>query len=48
MESCPFVATWMDLKGIMLDGKTQDGEKQVQYGFTYIWDLKNKIKRETD
>ena len=40
-EILPFVTTWMDLGGIMLN-EMSDRERQILYDFTYMWNLKNK------
>ena len=41
----------MDLEHVMLN-EMSDRERQISYGFTYVWNLKNKIneqnKMETD
>ena len=34
----------MDLEGIVLGGISE--ETQMQYDFTYMWNLKNKIKNK--
>ena len=39
-EILPFVRTWIDLQGIMLD--EMDQRKTNTYNFTYMWNLKNK------
>ena len=39
----PFVATWMDLEGIMLSEMHQI-EKEIQGGLIYMWNLKYAIK----
>ena len=36
----PFVATWIDLEGIMLSEISQTEKRQTLY-ITYIWNLKN-------
>ena len=41
-EILPFVATWIDLEGIM-----SDREKQIVYDFTYRHNLKNKTENKT-
>ena len=41
-EILPFVATWMDLEGIMLSEiNKSDRERQILYNITYMWNLKN-------
>ena len=35
----------MDLEGIRLSEINQ-GKKQIPYDFTYMWNLKNKIKNK--
>ena len=37
-----FIATWMDLEGMMLNEISQ-AERQRPCGYTYMWNLKNKI-----
>ena len=41
----------MDLEHVMLN-EVSDRERQISYGFTYVWNLKNKLneqnKMETD
>ena len=37
----PFGTTWMDLEGIMLN-KMSGRERQIQYGFIYVWNLETK------
>ena len=39
-EILPFADTWMDLENIMLSGLS-DRERQILYGITYMWNLKN-------
>ena len=39
MKKMPFVATWMNLEGIMLS-EMSDREWQILYDITYIWNLK--------
>ena len=41
-----FVATWMDLEGIML---SEISQREILYDITYIWDLKitNKLVNKT-
>ena len=47
-EILPFVTAWMDLEGIKLSEVSQS-EKDKYHVFTYMWSLKNNIKkRETD
>ena len=50
----PFVATWMDLKIIILSEVRQTKERQISYNITYKWNLKKdtneltyKIERES-
>ena len=42
-EILPFVVTWMDLEGIVLEWNKLDREKQILYKITYMWNLKNTI-----
>ena len=39
-EIWPFVATWMELEGIMLSEISQ-AEKDIPYVFTHMWILRN-------
>ena len=39
------VTTWMDLEHIMLNEMSDRG-RQISYGFTYVWNLKNKINEQ--
>ena len=39
----PFVATWMDLEGIMLS-EIHQTEKEIQGDLIYMWNLKYSIK----
>ena len=39
----PFVTTWMDLEGIMLN--KLDREKQIPNDFTYMWNLNKQNKQ---
>ena len=41
----PFAAMWMDLEIIILSEESQT-ERQISYDITYMWNLKNKKKRE--
>ena len=43
-EIIPFATAWMDLQGIKLS-EMSDRERQMPYDFTYIWNLKNKTKK---
>ena len=36
----PFAATWMDLEIIILS-EVNHRKRQISYGITYIWNLKN-------
>ena len=45
-KSLPFVATWMDLEGIMLSEISQT-EKKTPHDFTYMWNLENKTNEHT-
>ena len=36
-----FVATWMDLKIVLLSEVSQTEKRQISYDFSYMWDLKN-------
>ena len=36
-----FVVRWMDLESVIQSGKSE-GEKQIPYANTYIWNLKRK------
>ena len=51
-EILPFVSTWMSLEGVMLSEINHAEKKKISYGFTYMWNLKNKTnklnKTETD
>ena len=40
-EILPFVATWMELEGIMLSEIKSIGERQIPYVFTHIWISRN-------
>ena len=40
-EILPFAATWMDLEGTMASKIKSDRERQIPYGITYMWNLKN-------
>ena len=42
-EILPFVATWMDLEGIMLS-EIHQTEKEIQGDLIYMWNLKYSIK----
>ena len=46
-EIQPFVTTWMDLEGIMLR-EVSDREGQIPQDLIYMWDLKNKIKPDSE
>ena len=37
----------MDPKGIMLCEITSDRERQILYDFTHIWNLKDKINKQS-
>ena len=41
-----FATTWMDLECIMLS-EMSDRERQMVYGFTYMWNLKSKRNEQT-
>ena len=43
-EILSFTTTWMDLDGIMLSEISQR-ERQIQYVFTYMWNLKIQNKQ---
>ena len=43
-EILSFVTTWVGLEGIMLSEISQR-QRQIPYGFTHMWDLKNKQNR---
>ena len=49
-EILPFVTTWVDREGLSAKWNKSDGERQIQYDFTYMWNLKKKMnkKPETD
>ena len=40
-ENWPFAATWVDLEGIVLNEISQTEQRQILYGITYVWNLKN-------
>ena len=42
-ELLPFTTAWMGLEGIML--RELDRKRQIPYDFTYMWNLKNKNKK---
>ena len=47
----PFTATWMDLEIIILCEVKSEGEKQISYDITYMWNLKydtNELIYETE
>ena len=44
-EILPFVTPWMDLEGIMLSEIKSDRGRQIQYDFTYIWNLRNIMNK---
>ena len=44
-EYPPFVTTWMDLEDIMLS-EMSDGERQILYDFTHMWNLRNKANKQ--
>ena len=43
-EILSFVITWMDLEVITLSENKQRGERQVQYNFIHMWNLKKQNK----
>ena len=43
-EILPFAATWMDMEGTMPSKIKSDRERQIPYGITYTWNLKNTTK----
>ena len=45
-EILPFVTTWMELQGIMLNEVSLDRERQILYSFTYMWNLENKTNKQ--
>ena len=42
-EYPPFALTWMELEGIMLS-EIKQAEKELSYGFTYMWNIKNSME----
>ena len=44
-EIIPFAATWMDLEIIKLNEVSQKEERYIPSDITYMWNLKNMIKR---
>ena len=38
-EIMPFVTTWMNLEGIMLN-EMSERERQILHAITYMWNLK--------
>ena len=42
-EILPFVITWMDLEGKQ---SKSDRERQIQYDFTCMWNVKNKTNEQ--
>ena len=49
----PFAVTWMDLEIVILSEVKSEGERQILYDISYIWNLKNNTnesiyKTETD
>lgn len=40
-----FETTWMDLEGILLNEVIQTQNKQIIYNFTYVWNLKQTLRR---
>ena len=47
-EILPFVTTWMDPEGIMLNEIRQTEKDKYCYVLAYIWNLKNVELRETE
>ena len=41
-ECPPFASTWMELEVIMLSEIS--GERQLSYGFTYMWNIRNSME----
>ena len=37
----PFAATWMQLEILILSEVQSEGEKQIPYDITYMWNLKH-------
>ena len=46
-EILPFATTWMDMEGIMLSENKSDRERQVQYDFTFMCNLKDETNEQT-
>ena len=44
-EISAFPTAWLDLEGIMLSEISQSKKRQTPYDFTYMGNLKNKIKK---
>ena len=44
-EILPFATIWMDLEGIMLSEISQIEQDKLLYDITYMWNLKNKLKK---
>ena len=42
----PLVTTWMEPEGITVSEISQT-ERQILYGFIYMWNVKNKINEQT-
>ena len=42
-EYPPFASTWMEQEGIMLSEISQ-GERQLLYGFTSMWNIRNSME----
>ena len=47
-ETLSFVMAWMDLDGIILSENNQRGERQVQYNFIHMRNLKKQNKTTLD
>ena len=41
-EILPFIATWIELKKIMLSEICQSEKRQTPQDFTHMWNLRNK------
>ena len=39
-----FVTTWMELEGLYAKLNRLNRERQIPYGLTFMWNLKNKKK----
>ena len=43
-EYLPFASTWMELEGIMLNEIKSFRERQLSYGFTYLWNIRGSVE----